>query len=80
MELLEVYGCYRDGQVILDETPKVVVSSQVKVTFLSESEAQSSKDTEREAAVQRLIASMKNKRDFGGGPYYRDRGELYEEE
>lgn len=80
MELSEVEECYRDGQVILDETPKDVSEARVKVIFLTENEAQFAKDIERKVAVQRLIASMKNKRNFGGGPYYTNRSELYEEE
>ena len=80
MEFLEVEGSYQNGQVILDEAPKDVTASRVIVRFVSEKEVQTSEQGRREAAVQRLIASMKNKRDFGGGPYYTDRGELYEEE
>ncbi len=81
MEFLEIEGCYKDGQIILDEEPQGITSAKVTVTFLPNEQGEKErKALERETAIKRLFASMEKKWDLGGGPYYRDRGELYEED
>ena len=59
MELIEVEGYYRNGQVILDEPLQNVTEARVKVKVIPEEQDEKErKALEREAAVQRLFASM----------------------
>jgi len=77
MELLVVDGVYEDGKVTLKECPAGVRRSQVRVTFVGESDAIEEEVSRRREAGKRLLASMREGIDFGGEKFNRE--EIYEE-
>ena len=79
MALVAVEGVYRHGVIELAERPNGVQEARVVVTFLpigSDAEA-ALKDTEREAARQRVFERMERGIDFKG--YRFSREQIYEE-
>lgn len=84
MVLMTVEGVYRDGKVELAEMPPdAPVQARVLVTFLPvEATAAAEPGTQatpeaRRAAIDRLLARMRQGTDFGGPPYPK-REELYD--
>jgi hypothetical protein len=78
MALLTVEGIYRDGKFEPTETPaEAPTDARVLVTFL---EAPTEADADRKARLrERLLERLRRGIDFGGGPYYQNREELYED-
>jgi hypothetical protein len=84
MTLMTVEGVYRDGKVELPEVPPgAPAQARVLVTFLpveatadAKPGALATRDTRR-AAIDRLLARMRQGIDFGGPPYPK-REELYD--
>jgi hypothetical protein len=81
MALLAVEGVYENGKIELAEKPEGVEHARVVVTFLPDEQTvmAEAKERERKEAMERLFARMERGFDFGGGPYYANREELYEE-
>lgn len=80
MGLLTVEGTYRDGKVVLDETPQSVQdSARVLVTFVpaTNGDSEESQMARREAR-ERLLARLETGLHLGGAPYL-TREEIYDE-
>jgi len=84
--LLTVEGTFRNGKVELAEQPKGVEEARVIVTFLDPSQQRAAEpangeteEQKREVMRQRAFARMQKGYHLGGGPYYKNREELYED-
>lgn len=75
MALTVVKGRYRDGQIILDESPPTTQETEVLVVFETPS-AQS--QAQRDEAIQRMVQQMREGFPIGGKGYT-SREELYAE-
>jgi hypothetical protein len=81
MPSLTIDGVYENGHVELSERPAGIERARVKVEFLPVEEATNGQfeDDERQKAIERLFARMEKGYNLGGGPYYINRADLYDE-
>lgn len=83
--LTTIEGVYKNGRIELSETPAQTEEARVLVTFLPSNgseqngEQESAQAKARREAGERLIARMEEGLPLGGGPYYKNREELYAE-
>jgi hypothetical protein len=87
--LTTVEGRYRNGVIELTEPPVALDESRVLVTFLGpvrltgevpseDGQADETDETARQEARKRILERMRKGYNLGGGPYWRNREELYD--